>query len=123
MNAQAATTVLALVVVLVSCTETQDILQVVQVGQSKQEIRQALGEPYEIKIIKKRAGPIWGPEEDFWDKIRDSTRLEVWRYKSEAGQLNLYFVAGDDHVTYRAFAPRGVVYESRPLSENGNRGQ
>lgn len=123
MNGHAAATLLALAVVLVSCTETQDTSQVVQVAQTKQEVRQALGEPYEIKIIKKRAGPIWGPEEDFWDKIPNGTRLEAWRYRSEAGQLNLYFVAGQDRVAFRAFAPSGVVYESRPSSEKRNRGQ
>lgn len=113
MNGHAVRLLLASVWMLISCTEEHDISQLAQIGQMKQAVRQALGEPYEIKIIKKLAGPMWGPEEDFWDKIPNGTRLEVWRYKSEAGHLNLYFAGDENRVSYRAFAPRGVVYESR----------
>ena len=97
---------------VISCNEEQDISQLVQIGQTRQEIKKILGDPYEIKIIKKTGGHIWGPEEEFWDKIPNDTKLEVWRYKSDAGNLNLYFTGKNNHLDYKAFAPKGVVYES-----------
>jgi len=97
---------------VISCSEEQNIYQLVHVGQSKQEIRNILGEPYEIKITEKLAGPIWGPEEDFWDKIPNGSKLEVWRFKSNAGNLNLYYIENNNNLDYKAFAPKGVVYES-----------
>ncbi len=98
---------------VISCNEELDISQLIQIGQTKQEIKKILGGPYEIKIIKKTRGNIWGPEEEFWDKIPNDNRLELWRYKSDAGNLNLYFIGdNNNHLDYKAFAPKGVVYES-----------
>jgi len=97
----------------VACHEKQDNVRAVQVGQTKQEIKKRLGEPYEIKFIKKTAGPIWGPEEEFWDKIPNDTLLEVWSYKSDEGHLNLYYTGtNNNRLDYKAFAPIGVVYEA-----------
>lgn len=96
-----------------SCSKKQeDLFQSVQTGQTKEEIKKALGEPYEIKTIRKTKGPIWGPEEEFWDKIANDTELEVWRYKNATGNLNLYFKGDKKRLNYKAFAPAGVVYES-----------
>jgi len=104
-----------LALLVVSCTEEKEnVFQSVKTGQSKEEIKKALGNPYEIKIIKKTKGPIWGPEEEFWDKIPEDTQLEVWRYKNATGNLNLYFTDGDKRLDYKAFAPEGVIYESGP---------
>lgn len=97
---------------VMSCSEEQDTFQLVRAGQTKQAIKNILGEPYEIKITKKIAGPIWGPEEEFWDKIPNGSTLEVWRFRSNAGNLNLYFIGNKNHLAYKAFAPQGVVYES-----------
>lgn len=98
---------------IISCSEEQvDLFQYVQVGQSKEDITKALGEPYEIKTIIKTKGPIWGPEEEFWDKIPNDTKLVVWRYKNATGNLNLYFEGDENRLDYKAFAPEGVVYES-----------
>jgi len=97
---------------MISCGEKQDLFQSVQVGQGKEEIKRTLGKPYEIKTIIKTKGPIWGPEEEFWDKIANDTELEVWRYKNTKGNLSLYFEGGKKHLGYKAFAPTGVVYES-----------
>lgn len=101
-----------LVFALPASAEGQDISQVVQVGQTKQQIKKVLGDPYEKNIVKKSGKPIWGPEEEFWGKIPDGTKLEVWRYKNDAGNLNLYFTDDNNHLDYKAFAPKGVVYES-----------
>lgn len=101
-----------LAIFVISCNEEKDFFQLVQVGQTRQEIKNILGDPCETKIIKKTVEHIWGPEEEFWDKIPNGTKLEVWRYKSDAGNLNLYFTGNNNHLDYKAFAPEGVVYES-----------
>lgn len=79
-------------------------------GQSKQTIIELLGKPIEKNIIVKHNRFIWGPEEEFWDDIRMETRLEIWKYKLSDGNLNLYFINGGEHLDYRAFAPKGVIY-------------
>ena len=112
MNVKAIMFLSILVFALLAHAEEQDISQLVRVGQTKEQIKNILGDPYEKKIIKKSREPIWGPEEEFWDKIPDGIKLEVWRYKNDAGNLNLYFTDNNNHLAYKAFAPKGVVYES-----------
>jgi hypothetical protein len=90
----------------------QDIVQMVKIGQEKNEIKKILGTPIDIKQTAKSSEQIWGPEEEFWSEIPMKAKLEVWRYKSENGQLNLYFVNGSNKLSFKAFAPVGVVYES-----------
>ena len=97
---------------LCSCAEGQDISQLVKTGQSKEQIRNAIGNPGEVTVVIKSQEYIWGPEESFWSKIPIGAKFEVWRYQSEAGQLNLYFLNNSDNLSYKAFAPTGVVYES-----------
>ena len=89
-----------------------DISNLVQVGQTKKHIQENLGEPYKIKFIKRHSGPIWGPEEEFWNDIPLGTNLEVWQYKIASGHLNLYFINTSTTLSYIAFSPKGVVYES-----------
>jgi hypothetical protein len=79
-------------------------------GQSKQEITALLGQPSQKKVTAKSNKYIWGPEEDFWDKIPMGTRLEVWTYQFSDGLLNLYFMNEGKRLDYKAFAPKGVVY-------------
>lgn len=101
-----------LVISLVCIAGEGNIFDRVQTGQTKEQIRKKLGEPHEIKLLMKQSGPIWGPEEEFWHKIPERTKLEVWRYKNPQGQLNLYFMDGGNTLAYKAYAPKGVVYES-----------
>jgi len=79
-------------------------------GQTKQAIIELLREPLETINIAKSNKYIWGPEEEFWDDIPMGTRLEVWKYKFPDGHLSLYFINGGEHLNYKAFAPKGVVY-------------
>ena len=79
-------------------------------GQSKQAIVKLLGEPIEKKFVVKNKKFIWGSEEEFWDDIPMGARLEVWKYEFSDGNLNLYFVDYGEHLDYKAFAPKGVVY-------------
>jgi hypothetical protein len=84
----------------------------VEVGQSKEEIQLELGSPDEINTYLKASEHIWGPDESFWSEIPMGTTIEVWRYQGESGQLNLYFLRDRSSLSYKAFAPTGVVYES-----------
>ena len=82
----------------------------IQKGQSKRTIINLLGEPLTKMITVKQNKFIWGPEEEFWDNIPMKTRLEVWKYEFSDGNLNLYFLNEGEHLDYKAFAPKGVVY-------------
>jgi hypothetical protein len=82
----------------------------INIGQSKQAIIELIGKPRANTIFVKRHKFIWGPEESFWDDIPMGTRLEVWHYDFSDGHLSLYFINGGDHLDYKAFAPKGVVY-------------
>lgn len=109
-------TALFFVLSLVSCSLAAHEIKYSEVrdkiikGQSKPEITALLGEPSEKKMIAKTNKYIWGPEEEFWGKIPMGTRLEVWKYKFPDGLLNLYFMDEGEHLEYKAFAPKGVVY-------------
>jgi len=82
----------------------------INIGQSKETIIELLGKPRVNTIFVKRNKYIWGPEEAFWDDIPMGTRLEVWHYDFSDGHLSLYFINGGDHLDYKAFAPKGVIY-------------
>jgi hypothetical protein len=68
-----------------SAAADDDPSHLVRIGQSKPQIASILGEPDKNETITKSGRPIWGPEEAFWDKIADGTRMEVWSYHKEAG--------------------------------------
>ncbi len=87
-----------------------DFRDKIRKGQSKQALLKLFGDPYEKKIVIKSQRFIWGPEEDFWDKIPMATRLERWSYNISDGHLNLYFLEEGGTLDYIAFAPKGVVY-------------
>lgn len=99
--------------IIPGCSEDKSISHSgILVGQSKQTIIELIGDPDETKNTRKNEKYIWGPEEEFWDEIPIGSRLEIWGYDFTDGHLNLYFVNGSDSLTYKAFAPQGVVYEA-----------
>lgn len=104
--------ILAILVMLNASVYAQELVQLVRIGQDKREIVKALGEPAEKIRTEKSSEYIWGPEEEFWADIPMGAKLEVWRYGTKNGQLNLYFINDSDHLSFKAFAPAGVVYES-----------
>ncbi len=112
MNRKIFLIVLLLLVPPASFAAGENISDRVEVGQTREQITHELGRPHKIEMLKKESRPIWGPEEEFWDEIPEGTMLEVWRYISPEGRLNLYFMNGGDALAYKAFAPKGVVYES-----------
>jgi len=104
--------VFALLLCALTARAEDDLSHRMRVGQTKQEILAILGLPDHKESFTKSGRPIWGPEEEFWDRIPDGTRLEAWSYQKEPGQLNLYFLNGHDQLDYKAFAPKGRVYEA-----------
>jgi len=87
-----------------------EVADKLQKGQTKEAITKLLGEPVRKRITGKNHKYIWGPEEEFWDRIPMGTRLEVWEYEFSDGHLNLYFIDGKNHLDFKAFAPKGVIY-------------
>lgn len=81
-----------------------------KVGQANQTVRERLGPPETIINSVKSNKFIWGPEEEFWDKIPMGAKMEVWKYAFTDGGLNLYFIDGSEKLDHIAFAPKGVVY-------------
>lgn len=100
-----------LTLILTGCGESSQMARQIEVGYTKFEVTKVLGTPDETSRYQKTEEQIWGPEESFWSDIPMGTRLEVWRYKSDGGSLNLYFLDNESVVSYKAFAPEGVVYE------------
>jgi hypothetical protein len=101
---------LPVLLLLFSSAQAQDLSERVKAGQSKEEIRKEIGDPARVIIETKSSEYIWGPEEAFWSEIPMGTELEVWRYENNAGQLNLYFLEKRNRLSYKAFAPAGVMY-------------
>ncbi len=113
MNTTSGIILFALALLFISCgKKNENAFQLVQAGQTKEDVKRILGKPYEISTITKTKDPIWGPEEEFWGKIPNGTELEVWRYKDATGNLNLYFKGDKKVLAYKAFVPAGVVYEA-----------
>ena len=75
--------------VLVACLgSSKPIHQQVEIGQTKQEIIDAVGEPDTKENIIKNVEHIFGPEEEFWYDIPMGAKLERWGYDDEGGHLN-----------------------------------
>lgn len=108
---------LIFIILFASCSPRKAISTLIKTGQTREQIEKTLGEPEEIKNFKKASNFIWGPEETFWDGIPNGTLLEVWHYKDSDGQLNLYFIDGNDSLSYQAYVPNGVLYESDQSEE------
>jgi hypothetical protein len=79
-------------------------------GLARDKVVALLGEPSKKLMTAKTNRFIWGPEENFWDRIAMGTKLEVWRYHFDDGNLSLYFIEGGKKLDFIAFAPKGVVY-------------
>jgi len=107
---------LAFFVCLCACSEEinidDDIQQLPQVdiGLTKTQIVALHGQATEITNEIKTAGPIWGPEEEFWHKIPANAKLEIWRYKSKRAALDLYFINGSETLEYKAVHHQDIIY-------------
>ena len=112
MKANAVTSFLFVLFSTSVCSQENGIFNLIQIGQTKEEIENILGQPNETNINTKIEENIWGPEEEFWHKIPLNSEFEVWSYKNKKGDLRLYFIGNRKRLDYKAFSPKGVVYES-----------
>jgi len=96
-------------ILIISACASQPSLSDFQVGESKEDLMTAFGEPARI-ITMVKSGHINGPIETLWYKSEDGTEIEVWSYDVIGGVVELYFVGGSDQVTEIGFLDRDAVY-------------
>jgi hypothetical protein len=97
---------------LIFCNHPKNIGDLIQENDTKQVIRQQIGEPVDITIIEKTTEIIWGPEEAFWSQINLGEQVEVWSYELGQAQLKLYFRENSDSLFYKTVVDPEAVYES-----------
>ncbi len=103
--------VVSLALLISSCTRRYaDFRGGLKEGQTKESILQLLGDTSGRGTLVKHDTPMFGPQEAFWDQLPEGTRMEVWTYHFSDGKLYLYFMDGEEKVTFIAFAPQGIVY-------------
>ncbi len=94
------------------CEPETRIVDSVQVGMTKAEIRQLLGKPEIVDTIEKNTEIIWGAEEAFWAELPLGATLEIWIYEREENEVRLYFIDESDTLSYKIIALKDAVYES-----------
>ena len=94
------------------CEPETRIVDSVQVGMTKAEIRQLLGKPEIGDTIEKNTEIIWGAEEAFWAELPLGATLEIWIYEREENEVRLYFIDESDTLSYKIIALKDAVYES-----------
>lgn len=83
-----------------------------RVGATRSEVLEAFGAPSRTQSLRKVDAAIWGPIEDFWPRVPDGSRVDVWTYRVDGGDLELYFIDGSERVQGLGFAPEGAVFEA-----------
>lgn len=82
----------------------------VDVGTSKADAIDQLGDPEETRITYKQTEYIWGPEEAWWDTLGMGDKIEIWVYKYPKGTYQLYFLNDSENVDFEAFIDKDIVY-------------
>jgi hypothetical protein len=94
------------------------------VGMTRSEVTTRFGEPDSTQTLTKTNEAVWGPIEDFWSKVPNGAKVEIWSFDSvmtvesslasspEAGHTELYFVNDSNAVDGIGFYAEGAVYES-----------
>jgi hypothetical protein len=100
---------LALLTFTLACSTPPDEAQF-KAGMARSEIIEQFGEPANKEIMVKTSPHMLGPIEDFWSSLPDQTRVEIWSYPAEGGNVELYFVNGEEIPSGRGFALTGVDY-------------
>ena len=101
-----------LILSFIVCLPKNKSPDLVQVGKTKDEIRQVLSKPDKVDSVEKNTEIIWGAEEAFWDELPIGARLEIWIYEREEKELRLYFINESETLSYKIIAPKDAVYES-----------
>ena len=82
----------------------------VEVGTSKADVIDQLGDPEETRTIYKQTEYIWGPEEAWWDTLEMGDSIEIWVYQYPKGTYQLYFLNDSENVDFEAFIDKDIVY-------------
>ena len=109
--------------ILLSCSDTLPEHSKFLVGMSRDVIIEKFGEPQRILVMTKSSEHVWGPIEDYWDKVPMGAKVEILAYDStinvqsqdnnyrQEGQTELYFVNDSKEVNGIGFYIKGAVYE------------
>ena len=97
---------------LIFCHHPKNIADLIQENDTKENIRQQIGNPSDITVLKKTTEIIWGPEEAFWSQLKLGEQVEVWSYQLGKDQLKLYFRENSDSLLYKTVVDPDAVYES-----------
>jgi hypothetical protein len=91
-----------------------------ELGMARSEVLSRFGQPEDQQILFKSSNAIFGPIEDFWPRVPEGAKVEIWSYKSTqsnsgalggiSGSTELYFVNGSNTVDGIGFAVKGAVY-------------
>jgi hypothetical protein len=103
------TVTLAFAFLSLACTTQPDVTQF-KAGMARTAIVEQFGEPASKQTLVKTSLHIFGPIEDFWSSLPDQARVEIWSYRTQGGNVELYFVNGAEIASGRSFAPTGIVY-------------
>ena len=108
---------------LVSCTgESRPSHSDFNIGMNRADLRATFGEPSNSQSMTKTTSHIFGPIEDFWYKVPDGSKIEIWSYDSyafsysegreyrQAGQTELYFLNDSELVDGIGFHDEDAVY-------------
>ena len=72
--------------------ERNSLAELNLMGVNKAYLRQTLGEPDEIEELVRSEEHIFGPIEDLWYKIEMGEKIVTWKYATDDGRKELYFV-------------------------------
>jgi len=91
-----------------------------QTGMDRTDILSRFGPPETEQTLFKTSPAVFGPIEDFWSRLADGSKVEIWSYRSTwhgsgsqeptPGSSEFYFVDDSASVDGIGFAPEGVVY-------------
>ena len=100
--------------VAAGCTTEKDV-QVdasskIPVGITKDQVAKRLGAPSAKQDWTKKAEPIFGVIETWWDQLKDGDRIEIWDYVQDKGTFSVYFLNGGEKVWHTSFVRKGVVF-------------
>ena len=89
---------------------------------NRADIKTRFGEPSYSQSMTKTTTHILGPIEDFWYRVPDGSKIEIWSYDSyavsysdgdeyyQAGHTELYFLNDSEVVDGIGFHVEGAVY-------------
>lgn len=94
-------------------------------GMTRDEVLKKFGKPLSTHYMTKSGKGVMGAIEDYWHKIPDGAKVEIWIYHTvnmmespegnhrQDGQTELYFINDSDRVNEIGFSIEGAIYEDK----------